>query len=74
MVTAQDFAKGKFSLGWCPQNLLVALDSGTEVPAGLGLAQKYTDSGLGGGQWESLRRETRGYSELKKAQPPFSWN
>lgn len=48
MVTAQDFAEGKFSLGWCPQNRLVALDAGTEVPAGLGPAQKYTDSGLDG--------------------------
>ena len=45
---AQDFAEGKFSLGWCPQNRLVALDAGTEVPAGLGPAQKYTDSGLDG--------------------------
>ena len=55
---AQGFGKGKFSLGWCPQNRLVALDAGTEVPAGLGPAQKYTDSGLGGGQWEPLSRET----------------
>lgn len=58
MVVAQGFGKGKFSLGWCPQNCLVALDAGTEVPAGLGPAQKYTDSGLGGGQWEPLSRET----------------
>ena len=43
MVMAQGFGKGKFSLGWCPQNRLVALDAGTEVPAGLGPAQKYTD-------------------------------
>lgn len=58
MVMAQDFAEGKFSLGWCPQNRLVALDAGTEVPAGLGPAQKCTDSGLDGGQCESLSRET----------------
>ena len=42
---AQGFGKGKFSLGWCPQNCLVALDAGTKVPVFIFLDSKITVDG-----------------------------
>lgn len=59
----------------------MALSAGPEAEAGLGEAQKATDSGLGRGRsGNPLRREPhsrsqiRGHSELKKAWPLLSWN